>query len=123
MIVTVGSNESSNGQRLKQGHKAKILDPDATRAAYKGFNGWKHKRCRRTVTFLDIKRTPDSFMTGCGICRDVLDKRGGTPTVSQGVSHAEFGTESSAVMWRWRSAHVLRSSPWDSSLRGLREDD
>lgn len=85
VIVTVGNNESSNEQRLKQGHKAKILDPDATRAAYKGFHGWKQKRCRCTVTVLDIKRIPDSFMAGCEICRNVLDKRGGTPTVSQGV--------------------------------------
>lgn len=57
VIATVGSNESSNEQRLKQGHKAKILDPDATRAAYKGFHGWKQKCCRRTVIVVDIKRT------------------------------------------------------------------
>lgn len=36
VIVTVGNSENSNEQRIKRGHKAKIRDPDATRAAYKG---------------------------------------------------------------------------------------
>lgn len=38
---------------------------------------------------------------------------------SGSLRHADFGTESSAVMWTWRLVHVLRSPPWHGSLRGL----